>query len=73
MTSSRSEKKVHICKSVADGNGVKLNVGASHGLTAWVAIGIVLSMLSGCVSFSSLYASAAKAGPNILQPSDETE
>ena len=64
MTSSSTEKEVH---------GFTVNVAASHGLTAWVTVGMVLSMLSGCVSFSSLYTSAAKAGPDILQPPDETE
>jgi predicted acylesterase/phospholipase RssA len=50
MTSSSAENKVHVCKSVANGNGVKINVGASHWLTAWVAVGLVLSLLSGCVT-----------------------
>ena len=41
MTSSSTEEEVH---------GFTVNVDASHALTAWVAVGIVLSMLSGCVS-----------------------
>ena len=58
---------------MATRNGFLINVDAPHGLTAWITIGMVLCMLSGCVSFSSLYTSAAKAGPGILQPPDETE
>ena len=41
MTSSSTEKEVH---------GFTVNVAASQGLTAWVTVGMVLSMLSGCVS-----------------------
>ena len=31
-------------------NGFLINVDAPHGVTAWITIGMVLSMLSGCVS-----------------------
>ena len=31
-------------------NGCFINVDAPHGLTAWVAVGMLLSMLSGCVT-----------------------
>ena len=50
MTSSSAEKKVHTCNFVAKRNGVKINVGASHRLTARVVVGMLLLMLSGCVT-----------------------
>ena len=50
MISSSTEKEVHICKWVANRNGFIANVAASRGLTARIAVGMVLSMLSGCVS-----------------------
>src|SRR6476620_7329373 len=41
MTSSSTEEEVH---------GFTVNVDASHALTAWVAVGIFLAVLSGCVT-----------------------
>jgi predicted acylesterase/phospholipase RssA len=50
MISSNTEKEIHICKCVANHNGFLVNVAALRGLTARVAVGMLLSMLAACVS-----------------------
>ncbi|MDF2460377.1 MAG: exported protein of unknown function [Nitrospira sp.] len=50
MISSGTEKEIHMCKCVANHHGFLVNVAALRGLTGWVAVGMFLSLLSGCVS-----------------------
>ena len=50
MTSSVIEQEGHSGECVANRHGFIVNVAASHGLTAWVVVGMVLFMLSGCVT-----------------------
>ena len=50
MTSSVIGKQGHNGESVANRNGFIGHVAASQGLTTWVTVGMVLSMLSGCVT-----------------------
>lgn len=50
MTASIIEKEGHIGKCVATRNDYLVNGAASQGRTAWVVVGMLLLMLSGCVT-----------------------
>jgi predicted acylesterase/phospholipase RssA len=50
MISSNTEKEIHTCKCMANHNGFIVSVAPLRGLTGWVAVGMFLSLLSGCVS-----------------------
>ena len=58
---------------MATRNGFFINLDVPHRLTAWVTGGMVLAVLSGCVTSPVYTLPARKTGPDLLQPGHEAE
>ena len=73
MAESVIERQCHNEVCMATRNGFFINVDAPHRLTAWVTVGMVLAVLSGCVTSPVYTVPSAKTRPDILQPCHEAE